>query len=159
MANLEDRDCGYPTKRLKTGQQVETVKPATYSAAYHEFKNARLDMDLGTLDSDRGTLGECKPDTDCPTELESALPHLDRGNEAAVDYEGMQPFEKEVNISRDRRGRLSTQKLLSGRRSIYVDAFNLALETVLDEESHLFDEKERKTFDEWRRLSYEAQYL
>jgi Fanconi-associated nuclease 1 len=45
------------------------------------------------------------------------------------------------------------------KSSIYVDAFNLALDTVLDEESHLFDEKEMDVFRQWRELDYEAQYL
>ena len=46
-----------------------------------------------------------------------------------------------------------------GKSSIYVDAFNLALETVLDEESHLFNEAEMEIFTQWRELSYESQYL
>ena len=37
--------------------------------------------------------------------------------------------------------------------------FNLALDTVLDEESHLFDEAEKAVFEQWRALNYEAQYL
>lgn len=40
-----------------------------------------------------------------------------------------------------------------------MDAFNLALDTVLEEESHLFDEAETKVFEDWKALSYEAQYL
>jgi Fanconi-associated nuclease 1 len=40
-----------------------------------------------------------------------------------------------------------------------VDAFNLALETVLDEEAHLFDEAEMEVFRKWRELDYESQYL
>ena len=48
---------------------------------------------------------------------------------------------------------------MRGRSSIYVDAFNLALETVLEEESHLFNEPELAVFDNWKALDYEAQYL
>ena len=40
-----------------------------------------------------------------------------------------------------------------------MDAFNLALETVLEDESHLFNEAELAVFAFWRELSYEAQYL
>ncbi|RMD39705.1 hypothetical protein DV735_g5428, partial [Chaetothyriales sp. CBS 134920] len=45
------------------------------------------------------------------------------------------------------------------RSSIYLDAFNLALDTVLDEERHLFNESELRVFEKWAALDYEAQYL
>jgi fanconi-associated nuclease 1 len=45
------------------------------------------------------------------------------------------------------------------RSSIYVDAFNIALDTVLEHEEHLFNEKEKAVFAAWRGLDYEAQYL
>ncbi|CAK7225528.1 hypothetical protein SBRCBS47491_005918 [Sporothrix bragantina] len=45
------------------------------------------------------------------------------------------------------------------RSSIYVDAFNIALDTVLEQEQHLFSEKEKAVFAAWRDLDYEAQYL
>ncbi|KAL1889552.1 hypothetical protein Sste5346_008800 [Sporothrix stenoceras] len=45
------------------------------------------------------------------------------------------------------------------RSSIYVDAFNIALDTVLEQEEHLFNEKEKIVFAAWRGLHYEAQYL
>lgn len=158
MAAIYERDNGYPVKRRKTGEQVETLKPETPSATCGGFENPRPDLDLDTFGTDTDA-AESKPDTDGPTELESALPHLDQGKDAIVDYEAIQLFEKDLNISKDLEDNLNSQKLPSGRRSIYVDAFNLALETVLDEESHLFDEREGKVFDEWRGLSYEAQYL
>lgn len=44
-------------------------------------------------------------------------------------------------------------------RSIYVDAFNLALDTVLKEESYLFSEDETEVFARYRSLEYEAQHL
>lgn len=40
-----------------------------------------------------------------------------------------------------------------------MDAFNLALDTVLEDEAHLFDSKEMVVFEQWRTLDYEAQYL
>jgi Fanconi-associated nuclease 1 len=55
--------------------------------------------------------------------------------------------------------RLSNRTWTKGKSSIYVDAFNLALETVLEDERHLFDEKEIEVFKQWRELEYEAQYL
>ncbi|RKF53630.1 Fanconi-associated nuclease 1-like protein [Golovinomyces cichoracearum] len=45
------------------------------------------------------------------------------------------------------------------KSSIYVDAFNLALETVLEDERHLFDVKEIQIFAYWKELNYEAQFL
>lgn len=48
---------------------------------------------------------------------------------------------------------------VKGQRSIYVDAFNLALDTVLEDEAHLFNERERHVFDQWKALDYESQYL
>ena len=53
----------------------------------------------------------------------------------------------------------SKNRWIKGMSSIYVDAFKLALETVLDEEAHLFEEREKSIFTAWKELSYEAQYL
>lgn len=158
MATIDELHNGYSVKRRKTGEEVETLKLETSAAACNGFENARLGLDLDTCGSDTAAV-ESKPDTDGPRELESALPYLDQGKGAIVDYEAMQPVEKYPNISKDLEDNLSTQKLPTGRRSIYVDAFNLALGTVLDDESHLFNEREKAIFDEWRGLSYEAQYL
>lgn len=158
MATIDDRDKGYPVKRRKTGEQGEILKPATPSAACDGFEKASLGLDIDSFAPDTDA-GETKPDTDSPTELESALPNLNQGKDAIVDYESIQPSETYINIPKYLGDNLSTQILPNGRRSIYVDAFNLALETVLGEESHLFDEREKKVFDEWNGLSYEAQYL
>ncbi|KAF3162650.1 hypothetical protein TWF225_006735 [Orbilia oligospora] len=70
------------------------------------------------------------------TGLESSLPQL-------TDYEA-------INREEDNGFR---------RSSIYVDAFNLALDTVLEEEAYLFDEQEHEVFGKYRGLDYEAQYL
>lgn len=43
--------------------------------------------------------------------------------------------------------------------SIYVDAFNLALDTVLSDESYLFSDDEAEVFAKFRSLDYEAQHL
>ncbi|CAK7270993.1 hypothetical protein SEPCBS57363_004387 [Sporothrix epigloea] len=45
------------------------------------------------------------------------------------------------------------------RNSIYVDAFNIALDTVLEQEGRLFSATEKAVFAAWRDLDYEAQYL
>ena len=63
------------------------------------------------------------------------------------------------DVPEDLKSRLNQRSWAKGKSSIYVDAFNLALETVLEDEGHLFDEKEMEVFTQWRGLEYEAQYL
>ena len=91
------------------------------------------------------------------TDLESALPPVKTDKEAIADYEAIRAAEEAVPS--DLHGRLGQRKWVQGKSSIYVDAFNLALETVLEDEAHLFDEAEMAVFECWRSLSYEAQYL
>lgn len=81
------------------------------------------------------------------TDFENALP--DAPGEAEAEYEAIKSSQ-EVK---------APALWVRGRSSIYVDAFNLALDTVLEEESHLFDEQEKDVFRQWRELDYEAQYL
>ena len=82
------------------------------------------------------------------TDLESSLPPVKTDKEAIEEYETMRAQD-----------RMKARKWRRGRSSIYVDAFNLALDTVLEEEGELFDGAEMAVFDIWRNLSYEAQYL
>ena len=96
------------------------------------------------------------PDTSCQTALESALPSIRVDDDAIAEYEAARAAEIEVL---DFHGRLGQRKWVQGKSSIYVDAFNLALETVLEDESHLFDTAEMSVFEKWRSLSYEGQYL
>ena len=90
------------------------------------------------------------------TDLESALPPIKTDKQAIQDYEAARAAE---SAELDLKGRLGQRKWIPGKSSIYVDAFNLALETVLEDESHLFDEAEMTLFENWRNLSYEGQYL
>lgn len=90
------------------------------------------------------------------TELESALPPVDTDKDAIAKYESMREDE---NLPGDLKSRSIQRSWVRGKSSIYSDAFNFALETVLVDEGHLFDEKEMDVFDRWRKLSYEAQYL
>lgn len=92
------------------------------------------------------------------TELESALPAVKTDKEAIAEYEATRAAEA-AEAGLNLQGRLGQRKWVQGKSSIYVDAFNLALETVLDEESHLFDEAEMAVFQRWRSMSYEGQYL
>jgi Fanconi-associated nuclease 1 len=97
------------------------------------------------------------PEVTHQTDLESALPPVKTDAEAIEEYEA---FKASQNEDTEGAGeRLNDRKWVRGKSSIYVDAFNLALDTVLDEESHLFDEAEKAVFEQWRDLNYEAQYL
>ncbi|KAI4203221.1 MAG: hypothetical protein LQ346_001816 [Caloplaca aetnensis] len=89
------------------------------------------------------------------TELESALPPVKTDKEAIAEYEATRAAETGLDLQ----GRLGQRQWVPGKSSIYVDAFNLALETVLDEESHLFDKAEMAVFHRWKDMSYEGQYL
>lgn len=94
------------------------------------------------------------------TALESALPPVIADQEAIDEYEAMRASQRS-NDEQDGppSSDVDRRKWVRGKSSIYVDAFNLALDTVLEDEAHLFDTKEKAVFDEWRNLPYEAQYL
>ena len=92
-----------------------------------------------------------------PTELESALAPVKIDKEAIAEYESMRIAEQ--GTSEEVQRRLNQRSWTKGKSSIYVDAFNLALETVLEDEGHLFDEKEMEVFAQWKQLEYESQYL
>ncbi|KAI9745183.1 MAG: hypothetical protein M1818_001461 [Claussenomyces sp. TS43310] len=85
------------------------------------------------------------------TELESALLHVRADRKAISEYESLRAAEHEDLTD--------TKKDLIPRGSIYVDAFNLSLDTVLEDERHLFNDSELAVFRDWRKLPYEAQYL
>jgi len=91
------------------------------------------------------------------TAFESSLPPVLTDKQAIEEYEVMRA--SQASVEEDAASRFDSRKWVRGRSSIYVDAFNLALDTVLEDESHLFDERERTVFREWRDLDYEAQYL
>lgn len=91
------------------------------------------------------------------TELESALPQVSTDKEAIEQYEAMRA--EGTDLPDDLKSRLVQRTWTKGKSSIYNDAFNLALETVLEDEGHLFDEKELEVFKQWRELDYEAQHL
>jgi Fanconi-associated nuclease 1 len=92
-----------------------------------------------------------------PAPPESAFPDISTDEQAIEDYEASRHDELSSQLSQSS----ATEQKLSGthKSSIYVDAFNLALNTVIDEEPHLFSTRERAVFAAWRKLDYEAQYL
>lgn len=98
------------------------------------------------------------------TALESALPPIETDAHAIEEYEVMRASQLSASDSSSGDAASSPsdidrRKWTRGKSSIYVDAFNLALDTVLEDEAHLFDDRERQVFDQWRSLDYEAQYL
>lgn len=109
--------------------------------------------DLSVGNEDSGNLKSSQ------TDLEISLPPVKADEEAIKEYETARAAEVEETESLTLEQRLGERRWHKGRSSIYVDAFNLALETVLNEEAHLFDQTELDVFHRWRLLSYEAQYL
>ncbi|KAI1277218.1 VRR-NUC domain-containing protein [Xylaria sp. FL0933] len=95
--------------------------------------------------------------TSGPTAIESSLPEVKLDKEAIEEYENFKS--SQGNDTGSPASRLEFRAWVRGKSSIYVDAFNLALDTVLEEEAHLFDAKEMSVFQEWRSLNYEAQFL
>lgn len=91
------------------------------------------------------------------TDLETSLPTIESDESAIRAYEASQTNDESPQSALHMRLRNGVWE--KGKSSIYVDAFNLALETVLEEESHLFDEAELHVFNEWKELAYESQYL
>lgn len=99
---------------------------------------------------------EIFPRSSQQTDLESTLPPIKTDKEAIAGYEARRATEEgELDL----RERLGQRNWIRGKSSIYVDAFNLTLETVLEDESHLFNEAEMAVFRHWNKLNYEAQYL
>ena len=109
--------------------------------------------DLSVGNEDSGNLKSSQ------TDLEISLPPINADEDAIKEYENAKAAEVEEIEQLSLEQRLGERKWLKGKSSIYVDAFNLALETVLNEEAHLFDQSELDVFRRWQDLSYEAQYL
>lgn len=118
-------------------------------------ENAEADLDSNGED----------PPLHRETTFEKCLPAMSTDAEAIEEYEEMRASQLSQSSQSDSTSpvtaasRMETRQWVRGRSSIYVDAFNLALDTVLEDESHLFDSKERRVFDDWKSLAYEAQYL
>ncbi|KAK2071159.1 hypothetical protein P8C59_005606 [Phyllachora maydis] len=103
------------------------------------------------------------------TAIDAALPEVAADEDAIEQYEVMRASQLSQSDSQsqtsaadhgvDAAKRLDERGWVRGKSSIYVDAFNLALDTVLEDEAHLFDEKEKHVFARWHALNYQAQYL
>ncbi|QDS67880.1 hypothetical protein FKW77_008026 [Venturia effusa] len=162
-----------PMKRVKREQNEDTVESGLILAS--PSKRSRIRKGSPTSRASPIKKVRVVPDSDAESEaadileekegepatrktnLEDALPAVKNEQEAIDEYEATRAAELEQLGTTE--SRLNDRKWVRGRSSIYVDAFNLALDTVLEEESHLFDEAERALFGFWRDLGYEAQYL
>lgn len=91
--------------------------------------------------------------------LEESLPSLKTGKDAVEEYEQWKASIDSESQLEETQQRLTQRRWVKGESSIYVDAFNYALDSVLQDESHLFNEAEQAVFDYWKGLSYESQYL
>ncbi len=137
-----------PTKRQKTSGSPTKPPPTPRKTVKHEVPDSEDETDGNGIEE-----GEKEHKTD----LESALPAVKTGEEAIEEYEAFKASQEDNAVGADER--LEKRTWVRGKTSLYVDAFNLALDTVLDEESHLFDEAETEVFRVWRDLGYDAQYL
>lgn len=140
-----ERNDERPAKRLR----VETgCTPLTSKRAAKEIADSEAETDDEEVEA---------PQDHHRTDLETALPLVRIDDEAIQEYETHKAADDNGNTGSSEEPKEGGW--IRGRSSIYVDAFNMALDTVLEEEAHLFDEAETAVFKEWRRLSYEAQYL
>jgi Fanconi-associated nuclease 1 len=101
--------------------------------------------------------GEDEVKRDGVTDIEVALPSAGDDENAIEEYEAFKASQS--SAAEDGPQSKPSQTWVRASSSIYVDAFNLALDTVLDEESPLFSDREMMVFRQWKELSYEAQYL
>ena len=135
----------------------ESVSHESQMRESREIPDSEEDVEDGNDDEDEDEGRQARKPAHL-TELEAALPFVKTDEAAIADYESQRAAEP-PSTELDRDGRLGQREWIKGKSSIYVDAFNLALETVLEDERHLFDEAEIAVFEHWRLLNYEAQYL
>ena len=142
---------GRSAKRRKTDEVPDSESDGSDAGESEFEKSIKAESVDGDHHGDRG------PHKERHTEFEDALPPTQDDEEAIKEYETLKSSQAEN--AEDGTTEKTRSLWIKGRSSIYVDAFNLALDTVLEDEEHLFDEKEREIFRQWRELDYEAQYL
>lgn len=144
-----------PVKRLKKNELGESDSNDQLSDLENRVTPSKP-RQRDAPDSEAESCDE-KPVEVQQTDIEKALPPVNTDKDAIEEYEAFRA--SEGTAAKELEERLGKRHWVKGKSSIYVDAFNLALETVLEDESHLFDEAEMQVFIDWRALSYEAQYL
>jgi len=153
--NFDDDGASSSPRPAKRSKQSETDDTSDYESRPSSPKPTP--RDIPDPDADVDEKGAEVLSSGRQTDLESALPPIKTDKEAVEEYEAQRAAEEAE--AADAEGRLRDRKWTRGKSSIYVDAFNMALETVLVDECHLFDEAETAVFSYWQALSYEAQYL
>ncbi|KAM3511196.1 hypothetical protein MY11210_005132 [Beauveria gryllotalpidicola] len=122
-----------------------------------ESEQSVLDDDEKQLIEENGwTPAGARNQTKRSTDVENALP-VTQPDEAA--FEAYEQYKSSQASMKDEAPDYKKPLWMKGRSSLYVDAFNLALDTVLEDESRLFDKRELSVFSQWKSLDYEAQYL
>lgn len=162
-----------PTKKRRTDQirQKSDVEDDDSPTALNNDQKENLfladqnrdsplvrDGKTGNGDAEYGDAKETALAAQHHTALEDSLPEVKIDNDIIEEYEKLKSSQVEDGED-SAETRRQTRKWVRGQSSIYVDAFNLALDTVLQDEAHLFEEKENCVLENWRALSYEAQYL
>lgn len=140
-----------PAKRQRTGNSPKKPPPTPRKFNNREVPDSDAEDDHEDIEFGEKDVAEHK------TDLESALPVIKVDDETIEAYEAFKASQEDDKEAAGER--LEKRAWIRGKSSLYVDAFNLALDTVLEVESHLFDEAETDLFRIWRELSYEAQYL
>ncbi|KHJ35619.1 putative coiled-coil domain-containing protein mtmr15 [Erysiphe necator] len=141
------------------------------SGGKNDGEDRVLNKNPGMKNDDLGCELSIEEETVRETDLELALPMtISQVDAESVikDYKIIQslknePQEEKLGLSQtsiiDYSIHHDSDSFSDSRSSIYVDAFNLVLKTVLQDEGHLFNVKELEVFKNWRELDYEAQYL
>lgn len=148
-----------PRKRLKrsaedSGEDSENGHSPSPRLRIKRREIPDSDIEIG----DENVNGDEEETPTQRTDLEHALPPIKTDKEAIEEYETMRASQGALTSS-EFHDKFGQREWIPGKTSIYIDAFHLALDTVLDDEKHLFNEAELAVFDRWRGLSYEAQYL
>jgi Fanconi-associated nuclease 1 len=131
----------YEPDEDKSPRPVKRLKREHADDAKHPGSPPRRELAAG--EDSEADVEDAKTAEARKTDLETALPPIATDLEAIEEYEAQRAAENEdLNAFDTAEGRLTNRKWIRGKNSIYVDAFNLALDTVLEEEKHLFDAAE-----------------
>lgn len=131
----------------------------THHQKFGESGDSSTENDLKD-EKNNGLVSESLPgdgDSHPATDFENAFPPAADETQAIEEYEAFKSSQGDAAPSGT--PDQAPPRWVKGSSSIYVDAFNLALDIVLDEEASLFNTKELEIFNQWRSLDYEAQYL
>ena len=159
VSNSKSSTLSRPSKRCKPEDGPSSDDEASIKSEDDSQAAQRSPPGFEHEDSVHIPDGRATPAPDShKTAMESSMAPVQTDQHAIEEYEVMRASQVEVDNG-TAASRIDSRKWVRGKSSIYVDAFNLALDTVLEDEAHLFDDKEKAVFQAWQSLSYEAQYL